>query len=275
MKDTYRGRAKKRFGQHFLRDRLILSRIVETAGVRPGDRVLEVGPGPGYLTEELLGSGVIVTAVEFDRDICAYLREEFAGRDNFELIQADAMKVDYLALSSEKGSRFKVVSNPPYNITGPLVAKIIRERAAFSKIVLMLQKEVAGRLTAGPASKAAGALTIFLWLYYDVRAAFGVPASAFSPPPDVDSTLVVMEPLGKPRVPIPDEAFFRAVVKKAFSTRRKTLANALKDPSMGKEALMAAFEEAGIDPARRAETLTIEEFSALSTALSGRGQDGG
>ncbi len=270
MKANYRGRAKKRFGQHFLRDRVILSRIIETAGVRTGERVLEVGPGPGYLTEELLRSGARVTAVEFDRDICAYLKEEFSGEANFELIEADAMKVDYLALSVEKGERLKVVSNPPYNITGPLVAKIIRERAAFGKIVLMLQKEVAKRLTAGPASRATGALTIFLWLYYDVSAAFAVPAGSFSPPPEVDSTVVVMDPIGKARVTIPDEVFFAKVVKEAFSTRRKTLANALKKMSMDKDALLAAFNEAAIDPGRRAETLTIEEFSVLSSALARR-----
>ncbi len=264
---TYKGRTKKRFGQHFLRDRVILNRIIDTADVGAGDMVLEVGPGPGYLTDELLRSGARVTAVEFDRDICAYLREEFAGRDNFELIEADAMKVDYLALSDDKGGRFKVVSNPPYNITGPLVAKIIRERAAFGRIVLMLQKEVALRLTAGPASKSAGALTIFLWLYFDVRPAFAVSAGSFSPPPEVDSTVVVMDPLSEPRVHITDEAFFREVVKKAFSTRRKTLSNALKDLSMDKETLMSAFDEAHIDARRRAETLTIEEFSALADAL--------
>jgi len=263
----YKGRAKKRFGQHFLRDRVILNRIIAAGDVGAGEMVLEVGPGPGYLTDELLRSGARVTAVEFDRDICAYLREEFKGRENFELIEADAIKVDYLALSEERCERFKVVSNPPYNITGPLVAKIIRERAAFERIVLMLQKEVALRLTVGPASKAAGALTIFLWLYFDVRAAFPVSAGSFSPPPEVDSTVVVMDPLSEPRVYISDEAFFREVVKKAFSTRRKTLSNALKDPSMDKETLMAAFDEAGIDARRRAETLTIEEFSTLSDAL--------
>lgn len=267
MKETYKGRAKKRFGQHFLRDRVILSRIVETAGVTSGDRVLEVGPGPGFLTEELLASGALVTAVEFDRDICAYLREEFAGEENFELIEADAMKVDYLALSEEKGGPFKVVSNPPYNITGPLVAKIIKERAAFGRIVLMLQKEVAKRLTAGPASKASGALTIFLWLYFGVRAAFPVAAGSFSPPPKVDSTVVVMEPLDEPRVSLIDESFFKEVVRKAFGTRRKTLSNALKGLAKSREDLTAVFAEAGIDPGRRAETLSIEEFSALTGAL--------
>jgi len=274
VKEDYKGRAKKRFGQHFLRDRVILSRIVKLAGLRPGDAVLEVGPGPGYLTEELLGAGARVTAVEFDRDICGYLNEEFSGHENFELIQSDAMKVDYLALAGEKGVRFKVVSNPPYNITGPLVAKIISERAAFGRVVLMLQKEVAKRLTSGPATKSAGALTIFLWLYYDVREAFPVYAGSFSPPPDVDSTVVVMEPLERPRASIVDEGFFRYVVKKAFSTRRKTLSNALKDVLADKKTLLRAFNEAGIDPVRRAETLTIKEFSALAEALLSRGGKG-
>ncbi|MFQ5427838.1 MAG: 16S rRNA (adenine(1518)-N(6)/adenine(1519)-N(6))-dimethyltransferase RsmA [Thermodesulfobacteriota bacterium] len=270
MTEPYRGRAKKAFGQHFLKDRGILARIVGAAGVAPGDRVLEVGPGPGYLTEELLRAGASVLAVEFDRDICAYLEERFAGESNFELIQSDAMKVDFTVLLSNKTEKLKLVSNPPYNITGPLVAKIIRERAAFSRVVLMLQKEVARRLTAGPGARASGALTIMLWLYYDVKRAFSVSAGSFSPPPDVDSTVVVFEPLSGPRVPVSDEAFFRELVRKAFSTRRKTLSNALKGINIHSGDLASAFDEAGIDPGRRAETLTLGEFSALAAALLGR-----
>ena len=269
LRQPYRQRAKKRFGQHFLRDPRILGRIVEAADVRPGDRVLEIGPGPGYLTRALLGAGAIVTAVELDRDIYAYLREEFSGEENLELIEADALRLDFRALAERAGSPMKVVSNPPYNITGPLVARFIEERDAFTKIVLMLQKEVASRLVAGPGTRAAGSLTVLLWLYFDVRSAFDVPARAFSPPPDVDSTLLVMDPLGGPRVEVGDEDFFREVVKTAFSSRRKTLGNALGRMVSPKSVLLEAFEIAGIDPRRRAETLSIEEFARLATALHG------
>ncbi len=267
MTKPYRQRAKKRFGQHFLRDPRILGAIVEAAGVRPGDMVLEIGPGPGYLTRVLLGAGALVIAVELDRDIYAYLREEFGGEENLELIQADALRLDYIALAEKKGAPFKVVSNPPYNITGPLVARFIEERAAFTRIVLMLQKEVAARLVAGPGKRAAGALTVLLHMHFDVRAAFNVPAGAFSPPPDVDSTLVVMDPLEGPRAVVPDEDFFREVVRKAFGARRKTLANALQTFAASKEALQKAFSVAGIDPRRRAETLTLDEFARLAGAL--------
>lgn len=270
MTEPYRGRAKKAFGQHFLKDRAILGRIAVAAGLEPGDRVLEVGPGPGYLTAELLRAGAHVTAVEFDRDICAYLVERFAEEPNFELIQSDAMKVDFTALLRNKKERLKLVSNPPYNITGPLVAKIIRERAAFSRVVMMLQKEVAGRLTAGPGARASGALTIMLWLYFDVSRAFSVSAGSFSPPPAVDSTVVVFSPLAGPRVPVSDEAFFRELVRKAFSARRKTILNALKGIVAETGDLSSSFDEAGIDPGRRGETLSLGEFSALAAALLGR-----
>lgn len=266
MSEPYKGRAKKRFGQHFLRDRVILGRIIDRAGILPGDRVLEVGPGPGYLTEELLRAGASVQAVEFDRDICAYLKDRFAGEANFELIESDAMKVDFTELLQDKDVRLKLVSNPPYNITGPLVAKIIRERAAFSRVVLMLQKEVALRLTARPGTRASGALTVMLWLYYDVYKAFSVSRASFSPPPDVDSTVVVFNPLVAPRVSVADEDFFRILVRKAFSTRRKTLSNTLKD-TFTSEDLAAAFKEAAIDPKRRAETLSLKEFGVLAGAL--------
>jgi len=236
--------------------------------------VLEIGPGPGYLTRALLGAGASVLAVELDRDICAYLRKEFSGEENLELIEADALRLDYASLAEKKGCSLKVVSNPPYNITGPLVARFIEDRFAFTKIVLMLQKEVARRLVAGPGTRAAGALTIMLWLYFDARAAFNVPAGAFSPPPDVDSSLVVLDPLGAPRVEVADEDFFKEVVKKAFSTRRKTLANAIGSLAASKGDLLNAFTEAGIDPGRRAETLSIEEFAALAKALKGAREPG-
>ncbi len=269
MSEPYKGRAKKRFGQHFLKDRAILSRIVDTAGVSSDDTVLEVGPGPGYLTEELLRKGAAVVAVEFDRDICAYLKDRFAGETNFELIESDAMRVDFTALFKGMDKGVRLVSNPPYNITGPLVAKIIRERVVFKRVVLMLQKEVATRLTAQPGERATGALTIMLALYYDVRRAFSVSAGSFTPPPDVDSAVVVFDPLPAARVPVSDEAFFREVVKKAFSARRKTLSNALKGFFESKD-LAAAFMEAAIDPKRRAETLSLKEFSALVSVLLSR-----
>ncbi len=267
MTTPYRQRAKKRFGQHFLKDPHILERIVSAAGVVPGDRVLEIGPGPGYLTRVLLGTGAGVIAVELDRDICAYLRKEFQGHESLELIEADSLRLDYRALAEKRGGPLKVVSNPPYNITGPLVAKFIEERSAFTKIVLMLQKEVARRLVSGPGTRAAGALTIMLWLYFDVSAAFHVPAGAFSPPPEVDSTLVVMDPLAEPRAGVGDERLFRKVVKMAFGARRKTLGKALGGLAASREALFEAFAKAGIDPRRRAETLSVEEFALLTDAL--------
>src|SRR3972149_3596632 len=146
-------RQKKRFGQHFLYDRNITAKIIRAAEVREGEYVVEIGPGPGTLTQALLDAGVRVVAVELDKEVCGFLREKFSGEDRFELISGDAVAQSYLELSRDKGVRLKVVSTPPYNITGPLLAKFYNEREAFSRIIVMLRKAVARRVAYGPGAR--------------------------------------------------------------------------------------------------------------------------
>jgi len=264
-----RPRPRKRFGQHFLVDGNIVGKIIRAAGVRPGEHVLEIGPGRGALTGPLLDAGALVTAVEVDRDLAAGLERRFSGADGFELVCADALDFDFLDLARRKGQRLKVVANLPYNISGPMTARLLDQREAFSLMVLMYQKEVAARLTAAPGTRDYGSLSVIAQVYTDVKKEFDVPPGCFRPPPKVSSTVVSMRVLDGPRVPVPDPAFFARVVRSAFGQRRKTLANALGALGLGKPAVAAALAECSIDPARRGETLTLAEFSALASALMG------
>lgn len=268
MRDEHfeKPRAKKRFGQHFLNDKNIIRKIVATAGVKEGDRVIEIGPGTGVLTEELLATGAFVTALEVDQDLISYLNEKFHD-ERLTIIPADALRFSYEALAKEQGSRLKLVANLPYYISGPLLSKLLTERAAFSIMVLMFQKEVAVRITSGPGNRDYGNLSVLSQAFTDVKREFDVPAHLFSPKPKVDSSVVSFRVLEAPKIDIDDEDFFRAVVRGAFGTRRKTLSNSLSALGFGKEATLAALQDAGVDPKRRGETLNLNEFGALSKAL--------
>jgi 16S rRNA (adenine1518-N6/adenine1519-N6)-dimethyltransferase len=272
---------RKRLGQHFLKDKFIIGRIVEAAGIRAGEHVLEIGPGTGTLTRALLDAGARVTAVEIDARLSERLEGIFKGVDAFSLVRGDALKLSFARLLSESGAEsgagaggpatFKVVSNLPYNISGPVLFKFIEEREAFTTLILMLQKEVAVRICTGPGSKAYGILSVLLGVYYDIKREFDVSRTSFSPPPKVDSTVLSLRKLDVPRVEVCDYAFFTAVVKAAFGTRRKMLQNSLKSLGLGKEVVLEALLSASIDPKRRAETLSLAEFGSLASALYGDG----
>lgn len=261
-----RPRAKKRFGQHFLTDKNIIKKIVAAAGVKEGDRVLEIGPGTGVLTQELLSAGADVVAIEVDEDLIAFLKEKFLDK-RLTIVPADALKVSYPALAEKQGGRLKLVANLPYYISGPLLSKLLTERAAFSIMVLMFQKEVAVRITSGPGSRDYGNLSVLSQAFTDVKREFDVPSHLFTPRPKVDSSVVSFKVLDTPKIAMDDEDFFRKVVRSAFGARRKTLLNALGSLGVGKEEILAALREAGIDPKRRGETLDLKEFGALSRAL--------
>lgn len=261
---------KKRLGQHFLIDKGVVRRIVAAAGITPEDFVIEIGPGTGALTEGLLQAGSRVTAIETDAGLAAHLKAKFidaisAGR--LEIIAADALKVSFIDICKAAGTKAKAVSNLPYNISGPIMTRLINEREAFSLMVLMLQKEVAERLVAVPGSKAYGILSILSQLHADISMEFNLPPSVFFPPPKVESSVVRLVPLAAPRVPVPDEAFFRKVVVSSFSTRRKTLPNSLKPLGIDPVKVKAAIVGCNIDPNRRGETLTLEEWGRLASAL--------
>jgi 16S rRNA (adenine1518-N6/adenine1519-N6)-dimethyltransferase len=266
-------RPKKALGQNFLTDRNVLSRIVETVGISAGDRVLEVGPGRGALTRLLAEKGVQLLAVELDRQLVPLLEREFASLANVEFIQADILEADLrrLLLSRWQG-KWKVAANLPYNISSQVLIRFLDNRELFSRLVLMLQREVGERLVAPPACKEYGILSVFCRLHFDVFREFTVRPGSFYPVPKVDSVVLRFEPLPAPRADVTDEAFFRQVVKAAFGQRRKTLWNCLKGAGFAADdkMLAQALERCRIDGGRRGETLSLEEFAALSRELPQR-----
>jgi 16S rRNA (adenine1518-N6/adenine1519-N6)-dimethyltransferase len=264
------GYPKKRLGQHFLVDKNIVRKILSIAHIREGEHVIEVGPGLGALTEGLLEAGALVTAIEVDPRLSERLVQRFQGTETLEVLRKDALKVSYKELGremGEMGTRFTVVSNLPYNISGPILAKFLSERRAFTRFVLMLQKEVARRLVARPGTKDYGALSVLAQTYTDARCEFDVNPASFTPRPKVTSTVVSLRVLDSPRVDVHDERFFKTVVKSAFGQRRKTLLNALKTLGRPAGEVKMVLEGLSIDPKRRGETLTLEEFSDLTGAL--------
>lgn len=247
---------KKHLGQNFLYDPSILKRIIQVAALKPEDTVVEIGPGPGRLTRMLSERVRRLIAIELDRELYEKLREELKDCPNVELVAGDALRFDYGAVGP-----FKVVANIPYRITTPLIFKLLEHRDALRSITLTVQKEVAERISAPPGGKDYGVLSIMTQYYGRPRLKFLISKKAFRPVPRVDSACLHMEVYEKPKVEVADEKLFFALIKTAFSHRRKTLANALKAvfPDI-KEILL----KAGIDPGRRPETLSIEEFAALA-----------
>jgi 16S rRNA (adenine1518-N6/adenine1519-N6)-dimethyltransferase len=261
----------KRLGQHFLIDRGIMMAMIRSAEVDSQDVVLEVGPGLGEMTMLLASKARRVIAIEIDESVVALLKDRLDDYDNIVLHRGDALKFDFLGESRNWGEKFKIVANLPYSISTQLLFCFVEMRDAFSGMTLMLQKEVAERIVAAPGRKQYGILSVLLQLYCDTFIRFLVPPSLFYPRPKVESAVVRFDFLQKPRVEIKDEAIFRKVVKASFGHRRKTLKNALRNFGFFNSKVRdveASFRRAGIDPTRRGETLTLEEFAALSEAIS-------
>ena len=258
---------RKRFSQNFLTDRNIAARIVNALGLKGDDAVIEIGPGLGILTEGLLDSGAKVIGIEIDRDLAGGLKERFNGRNNLEIINADALKISYKELAVQCKEKLKVVSNLPYNISTPIIFKLLEEREIFSMFLLMLQKEVAQRIVSPPDNKEYGVLSVMVQLLADVKIEFDVPPSCFHPAPKVYSSVVRFNILNKPRIDVEDIAFFKRVVKASFGQRRKTLLNALKSLNIETPQLVELLNIINIDSKRRGETLTLEEFAVLSREL--------
>ncbi len=267
-------RPRKRFGQHFLADRWA-RKVVETIDVQPQDVLLEIGPGAGAITIPLAATGAPILAVEIDRDLAAALADRVPS--NVSLMTADVLRTDVVPFltalqpnlppSVAPGAlpprRFRVVGNLPYNISSPILFRLIelsRCHGLFTDATLMVQREVADRLVASPCTKAYGVLSVCAQVYADIDRRLDVPPSAFSPPPKVRSSVIRLTFRRSP-VRIVDEELFEKVVKTAFMQRRKTLANALKSFDHTAPAVLAL---AGIDGKRRAETLTLAEFAKLT-----------
>lgn len=254
----------RRFGQHFLVDRNHLEKIVTAAQLSPEDRVLEIGPGAGVLTQELARLAGSVVSIELDRALPPVLAEVMAPFPHWELIEADALKYDWSPLGATK-----VVANIPYNITSPLLVKMLEHKPAFRSITLLVQKEVADRARALPGSDAYGSLSVFIQFYAAVSVPAVVPRGAFFPPPKVDSAILHLEPHPTPPVDVASPEAFFAVSRAAFGQRRKMLLGALSHGlERPRETILAALEQAGVAPERRAETLHLDEIAAIARALA-------
>jgi len=266
-------RPRKRLGQNFLTTADISERIVEAAAVAPEDIVLEIGPGLGALTLPLAARAARLIAVETDAEILRLLRAELlaARRQNVETIHASILDTD-IATLAPPDRRLVVLGNLPYNISSPVLVRLVESRHRVDRAVLMLQKELADRIVAAPGGRDYGRLTVMLAYCATVRRLFTVPADRFFPRPKVDSAVVEIRFNTAPDFPAHDERFLWKVVQAAFGQRRKTLKNALSGSALPLDAAgaEAVLHAAGIDPSRRAETLTVAEFVALSHAAAER-----
>lgn len=256
----------KSLGQNFLTDVSVLDDIIESSDINNEDFVIEIGPGVGTLTKELLKKAKKVCAIELDSGLIPILKEEIGEEKSFELINKDAMKVDFNEVIGEEKS-VKLVANLPYYVTTPIISRILNEKYSFKSLIIMIQKEVAERINSKPSCKEYGALTILVQYYCNTSIVRTVKPSSFIPEPKVDSTVIKLEKLPEPRIKVDDEKLFFKVVRDAFNMRRKTLWNALKPLGLSSDDMKTAFDNAGIDPKRRGETLSIEEFGHLADAV--------
>ncbi len=258
-------RASKRLGQNFLIDGSIVRGIVEAAEIAPKDKVLEIGPGIGTLTQGLAEAGAEVIAVELDKKLPEVLAHTLSGYDHVRIVQGDILKVKLPEIMGD-GS-FKVVANLPYYITTPILMTLLERRLPITRIVTMVQKEVAERMTAPPGGKDYGALSVAVQYYTEPEIVLEVPPESFLPAPEVDSVVISCRVRETPPVRVQDEKLFFRVVKAAFGQRRKTLSNAMKGAGFEKAKVLEAFEKVGMDAARRGETLSLAEFARLADAL--------
>jgi 16S rRNA (adenine1518-N6/adenine1519-N6)-dimethyltransferase len=249
---------RKRFGQHFLHDPQVIARIVAAIEPRRGERIIEIGPGRGALTAPLLERLDTLTAIEIDRDLARHLRERFGPA--LELISADVLEIDMAALRGG-GDPLRLVGNLPYNISTPLLFRLLEQRGAIRDMHFMLQKEVVDRMVAPPGSKTYGRLTVMLAPWVRIERLLNVGPGAFTPPPKVSSAVVRITPLAAAAFDIGSAASFERVVRAAFSQRRKTLRNALRGTVAA-----GVLERLGIDPGARPEQLAAAQYAALARA---------
>lgn len=251
-------RPRKRFGQHFLSDPGVIDAIVRAIDPRPGDTIVEIGPGHGAITEPLAKKAGKLHCVELDRDLAAALRHRFSGSANVTVHEADALKFDFCAL----GDSLRIVGNLPYNISTPLLFHLLKFRGRIIDMHFMLQKEVVDRMAAGPGSKTYGRLSIMLGCHFQIDALFDVDRLAFEPPPEVTSAVVRLAPLPAGTYVINNETGFAKLVAQAFSQRRKTIRNSLR-----KVADATTLQSVGIDPGLRPEAISIAEYVRLANTL--------
>jgi 16S rRNA (adenine1518-N6/adenine1519-N6)-dimethyltransferase len=252
---------RKRFGQHFLHDQSVIRGIVAAIAPKPGESLVEIGPGLGAITEPLLRAAGTLDAVEIDRDAIRHLRDTF-GTTSLRIHEGDALSFDFTALAPA-GTRLRLVGNLPYNISTPLLFHLIEQRECVLDMHFMLQKEVVDRMAAGAGDDAYGRLSVMLAPWVEVQPLFDIGPGAFRPPPRVESTFLRMVPHATPPFVIANRRNFSLLVAAAFSQRRKTLRNALKQLLTAEQ-----IEQAGIDPGARAEVISPAGFAALAARVS-------
>lgn len=263
MQEGIYPRAKKHLGQHFLIDHNIVRKIIAAANLESGQTVLEIGPGCGALTRLLCAAASKVVAVEIDSDLVTYLRQTHSDLPNLELCQLDALEFPFADLPSGT----IVVANLPYQISTPLLFRFFEWRACISRMVLMLQWEVARRLVAKPGNREYGILSVLSQYFASPHIAFKIPRTCFRPRPDVDSAVVRFDMSSPRSLPQDAESALMHIVRVAFAHRRKILSNAFRDAGYTLSEIRQIFGPTGIDPQRRAETLSLEEFLRLTTAF--------
>jgi 16S rRNA (adenine1518-N6/adenine1519-N6)-dimethyltransferase len=264
---------QKKFGQNFLIDAHVLEKIIGAAGITKEDFVLEIGPGIGTMTQYLAESAGKVLAVEIDKALIPILQETLGEYENVSVINEDVLKLDLAALVEERngGKPIKVVANLPYYITTPIIMGLFESHVPIESITVMVQKEVAQRMQAGPGTKDYGALSLAVQYYADAYIAANVPPNCFMPRPNVGSAVIRLTRHSTPRVTVKDEALLFRIIRASFNQRRKTLQNGLNNSpeiTASKEQIAEAIASLGLPASVRGEALTLEQFAALADELT-------
>jgi 16S rRNA (adenine1518-N6/adenine1519-N6)-dimethyltransferase len=263
----------KNLGQNFLIDKNIIEKIVEGAGIGKDDLVIEIGPGIGALTEAAAARADKVIGIEIDRNLTPVLTEALSGYENIEIINGDILKVnidELIKRTGKKAGEVKIIGNLPYYITTPVIMKILEDKAQAESLTVMVQREVADRIKAGPGTKKYGAITAAINYYCEVEHVIDVSREVFMPKPNVDSAVIRLRIRKTPPVDLIDEKAFFSCIKASFGQRRKTLLNSLAGfYGLDKQSVLTALTAASVAPQRRAETLSLEEFATLSNCLLG------
>jgi 16S rRNA (adenine1518-N6/adenine1519-N6)-dimethyltransferase len=254
-------KARKRFGQNFLHDQGIIHHIARSINASDKDHVIEIGPGQGALTADILAGGCRLDAIELDRDLIPILQHRFADKANFQLQQGDALNFDFSSLITD-GEKLRIVGNLPYNISTPLIFHLLDHQQIIEDMHFMLQLEVVNRLAAKPSTKNYGRLSVMAQYFCEVESLFEVPPEAFDPRPKVQSAIVRLVPHQQLPYPADNIDTLRSVLRTMFNLRRKTLRNSLKN-SLNEDQISAL----GIDPSARPETLTLEQFVKISNTM--------